>query len=412
MRQRQNMVDDSKKEALRLFFQMNRIPLFLYVRDELVFALPEDRQILSADALDYFRGKAKKQALPEGQPAHFELLPYHIMTVTDLGHGETLVFGPGIPLRNYPEQVRSILRDPPYSSCSEELSAWFLTAPTVQVPDYFNALSLAVYLCCGKFPPTKPHLEEDETNRFNAEVLRSYSRDVVHAQEEEVFHVPQEFEEAITDAISKGDFDMLKTRSLTLESGVVRQMSSSPIQHERYYYVMLVTIFARAAVRGGMDYESASMLSDDYILRMDALSSVLEIELLRNQMVKDFCERVHEIRMPQNLSLTTRICREYISRNIHKRITLSDLAAACGQESHAVSRKFRQDTGVKITTYINRVKMNEAAHLLRYSSHSLSTISSLLGYSSQSYFNCIFREEYHMTPLQYRNAGAGQDTAD
>lgn len=399
-----NAIDDQKCEALRLLFQIKQIPVFIFDGDELVFHLPEDRQILSDDALGHYRREARAQAPAVGQPAHFEALPYHIFTVTDLGGGMTLVFGPGIPIHYYSEEVRSILKEPPYTDCADEMFEWFQIANTVSVPEYFNALSLAVYLCMGALPPVKPYLEEDETDRINPDVLKGYSRDVIQSQEEEIFHIPQEFEEAVTDAIAQGDFDLLKARSLTLQSGNIGRMSATPLMHERYYFVMLITLFSRAAVRGGMDYESAQVLADNYILQMDALTSVKEIGLLRNQMVKDLCERVHEIRMPRHLSITTRICREYISQNIHKSITLDDLAAACRQESHAISRRFREDTGIKLTTYIHRVKMNEAAHLLRYTNYSISYISSLLGYSSQSYFNRIFRKEYQMTPMQYRGS--------
>ena len=399
------MMDNSKREVLRLIFQITQIPLFLFEGETLTFFLPEEGQILSDQALAYFRSEAKTYHLPTGQPAHFELLPYHIMTVTDLGQGQTLVFGPGAPLHHSSEQDRSILREPPYNTCSEEMFEWFRAAPVVSVSTYFNALSVAVYLCTGALPPVKPGLEEDETNRINPDVLQGYSRDVVQSQEEERFHFPQEFEESLIDAIAQGDFDLLKVRSLTPQTGNAGRLSASPLLHERYFFVKLTTLFSKAAVKGGLDYETAQVLSDDYILQMDALSSVMEIELLRNQMIKDFCERVHEIQMPQQLSLTTRICREYISLNIHKKITLEDLSAACRQDPRVVSRKFHQDTGIKITTYIHRVKMNEAAHLLRYTSHSISTISSLLGYSSQSYFNRIFQKEYSVTPLQYRNAG-------
>jgi AraC-like DNA-binding protein len=46
--------------------------------------------------------------------------------------------------------------------------------------------------------------------------------------------------------------------------------------------------------------------------------------------------------------------------------------------------------------------MAEACDLLTYSHTPLSEISAYLGFSSQSYFQNVFKKQFGMTPMQYR----------
>ena len=52
--------------------------------------------------------------------------------------------------------------------------------------------------------------------------------------------------------------------------------------------------------------------------------------------------------------------------------------------------------------YIQQEKIIEGENLLKYSEHEVATISSYLGFSSQSYFNTVFKKYTGMTPAKYR----------
>lgn len=58
---------------------------------------------------------------------------------------------------------------------------------------------------------------------------------------------------------------------------------------------------------------------------------------------------------------------------------------------------------MSVNDYITLRRMKEAASLLRYTDKSLGEISSYLCFSSQSYFQNVFKKHYGITPLQYRN---------
>lgn len=65
-------------------------------------------------------------------------------------------------------------------------------------------------------------------------------------------------------------------------------------------------------------------------------------------------------------------------------------------------REFKKYFGCSIVEYLRRVKISFATDYLKHSSLSISEISSLLGFSSVSHLNHIFKEATGKTPLQFR----------
>ena len=68
-------------------------------------------------------------------------------------------------------------------------------------------------------------------------------------------------------------------------------------------------------------------------------------------------------------------------------------------------RRFKEELGIHIGAFITRCKLEEAKSLLTYSDKSLSEISNYLCFSSQSYFQNVFKKKFGITPLQYRRQG-------
>lgn len=65
-------------------------------------------------------------------------------------------------------------------------------------------------------------------------------------------------------------------------------------------------------------------------------------------------------------------------------------------------RQFKRVSGTTIVNYKARQKLRYAAHLLTSTNIKIIDIANILQYSSLSYFLRRFKEEYHMTPSEYR----------
>ncbi|MDD4156395.1 MAG: AraC family transcriptional regulator [Candidatus Cloacimonetes bacterium] len=57
---------------------------------------------------------------------------------------------------------------------------------------------------------------------------------------------------------------------------------------------------------------------------------------------------------------------------------------------------------MSITEFIIQCKIRDAKRLLRYSEKTLCEISNYLCFSSQSYFQTVFKKDTSLTPSKYR----------
>lgn len=95
-------------------------------------------------------------------------------------------------------------------------------------------------------------------------------------------------------------------------------------------------------------------------------------------------------------------CMEYIYNNIGGKLTLEDVAKHCGYNPAYFSRKFKQMYGVNLNKFILTLRMDIAAEELRTTDKTLVEISEELCFASQSHFQNVFKNTYHMTPRAYR----------
>lgn len=222
-------------------------------------------------------------------------------------------------------------------------------------------------------------------------------------REEAEFHVPTDFETAICSAIEAGDRALLERSLFAPYQGRIGRMSFNELRQQKYSFICMATLASRAAIRGGLNEETAFSLSDLYCQRADLLTEISLLQNLIFTMLTDFCGKVREIRKQPNVSPVTQKCLNYISVHLHETITLDDLSQHCSLCTRSLSLNFRKELGMSIPEYIHREKLREAEYLLRHSDYSLSEITSFLNYPSQSYFTQVFKKHTGQTPQQYRD---------
>lgn len=83
-------------------------------------------------------------------------------------------------------------------------------------------------------------------------------------------------------------------------------------------------------------------------------------------------------------------------------LTLNDLAAKMFLSPAAASRLFRKATGENFTEYRRRTRLDYVKKELETTQKSITKIAVETGFTSSSVFNRVFREEYGVTPSQYR----------
>jgi AraC family transcriptional regulator len=96
---------------------------------------------------------------------------------------------------------------------------------------------------------------------------------------------------------------------------------------------------------------------------------------------------------------------DHLRGNLHRQVKLEELAkVACFSEFH-FHRIFGAVSGETLNNFTNRLRLEKAARLLRYSDKSLTDIALDCGFSSSATFSRAFRSGYDTSPRQFRKSG-------
>lgn len=226
------------------------------------------------------------------------------------------------------------------------------------------------------------------------------------AKEYQVIHGTYQFENMLLSYIREGEAEKLKeflfqsSKNFEFNEGVV---ADTPLRQAKNLLLGLVAIVGKVgAIGGGMDVEEAYRLMDLYNQECEKVSSVDAVKLLQYHMIFDFTERVALCKAPKNVSKEIFSCMQFIQNHTCFYIGIDDVAEYIGKSRAWLTKKFRQECGVSITEFITQSKIRDAKRLLRYSDKSLVEISSYLCFSSQSYFQTVFKRDTGLTPKEYR----------
>lgn len=212
-------------------------------------------------------------------------------------------------------------------------------------------------------------------------------------------------EQAMMKMVEEGNLDYRKNRDRFAASGRVGKMSlgDDPIRQIKNQIIVFTALCTRAAIRGGLSPETAYTLSDMYIQNAEACETIADLAEVGKAMEEDFVHRVHRIRHENGMSPQIQKCCDYIHFHLGDKITVSELARLVGHADNYLIRKFKEETGLSISQYIIKAKMEKAKELLRDSNDTVQDISMQLGFATQSHFGEQFKKHTSMTPVQWRS---------
>ena len=93
---------------------------------------------------------------------------------------------------------------------------------------------------------------------------------------------------------------------------------------------------------------------------------------------------------------------EYLDTNYTHDISVDEIADAIGVSRSFLSRCFKEVHGMTILEYLLGVRMKKALELLDETDLSVNEISAKVGFNNANYFFRKFKEEFGLTPTQYR----------
>ena len=209
-------------------------------------------------------------------------------------------------------------------------------------------------------------------------------------------------ESFVTNIIKKGkpeDLAKLSFYSSNYNPGLI---APSALRQLKNTLIVSITLATRAAIEGGLDYDTAYLLSDLYIQKAEHTNTPDALYALMSQVNYEFAKRVQDCKMPITSNDILQKAILFIQQHTNCHISAAEVADHVGFSRAYFSTYFKKHLGFSISDFILRCKLEESKQLLQYTTKSLPEISNYLCFSSQSHFQTVFKKQYNITPLQYR----------
>ena len=249
---------------------------------------------------------------------------------------------------------------------------------------------------------------EKRGEKARQRIAQSHAKNSSEAKEAGVYHGTYQFENLMLSYIRDGEMEklraFLKQTALHIDEFHIGTLAADPLRQTKNMVIGLTALVGKVAgIGGGMDIEDAYRLIDLYTQEVEQCSSVEAVYLQQFNMVMDFTERVRQAKLPENLSSKVFSAVQFIADHAHESVGIDDVAHHVGMSRSALTRRFKAETGKTVNEHIIETKIRDAKRLLRYSDMSYGEIAATLAFSSQAYFQTVFKRETGLTPGEYRN---------
>lgn len=394
------------QDFLEMYYLDSNIPAYLYQKDTPVFCVPEQT------GLTYPPGKYLEILMEKNTRISYCSTEYGIYYgALRLGDGTDyrLIFGPlgNIPFSDM--DLRKMYADYLVSEEHREAFRDFLgKIPQISLTSFITRMIFVNY--CLRMEKLSIH---DFLPYETSEISDAFSMTEENYKKKEDFYHNRSYEiESLTlNWIRAGNpqgFQELKANEEHFHIGITGPTALRQLKNN---IIITTTLSTRAAIDGGLDYDTAYQLSDKFIQTAEKLRNADSLYELLSKIGYTFAEKVYEAKTPITSNDRIQKAIRFIQQNTNQRITATDVADYVGFSRSYFSAYFKQELGFSVSAFIMRCKLEEGRELLQYTDKSLSTISSYLCFSSQSHFQTAFKKQFGVTPLEYRKNPVGKKKA-
>jgi AraC-like DNA-binding protein len=157
----------------------------------------------------------------------------------------------------------------------------------------------------------------------------------------------------------------------------------------------------RGAVAGSEMYAN---MQDNKKSTFESAPEYMSMQSRQWEWLAELCRVVRSKIVLKSVSLDIRIedACQFIQRNLVEKLTVEALATRLYMSESHFRSLFKANTGLAPAEYIRKSRIGLARNMILAGDGSLTDISALAGFASQSEFCRVFRQEEGMSPLQYK----------
>ena len=387
---------------MKAYYPDSNIPMYLFSDEKCIFCMPEQNE-LTYPPFQYL------QELFSGSDRITHCTTeYGIMFCSlkvDSSENRHLVFGPVTTVPYSDSDLQHLYKDYMVSNDSRsDFNSFLRQIPCLSLSSLLKKCIFLNYclheeiLSLEELTSVGQAVSENNVTSDASLLLE----ETYQKKENEQHNQTYILEEQLLRLVRTGNCEGFKRFAYSESNFHIGVTGSTALRQLKNNIIITTTLCTRAAIEGGLDYDTAYQLSDYFIQSSERLTSADRLTDLLGKVSYTFAEKVAQSKTPVSTDERMQKAIRYIQQNVNQHLTVGDVADYAGFSKSYFSAYFRKTLGFSVSAFILRCKLEEGRELLQYTNKSISTISEFLCFSSQSHFHTAFKKQFGITPSEYR----------
>ncbi|MCI6466610.1 MAG: helix-turn-helix transcriptional regulator [Faecalicatena sp.] len=208
-------------------------------------------------------------------------------------------------------------------------------------------------------------------------------------------------ENRLIQAVSQGLVHKAEMMVTNYSNQGIEDRMADPVRNMKNYTIILNTLLRKGAEAGAVHPLHIDSLSTKFAKKLELINSVESGYALHQEMVRKYCLLVKNHSM-KGYSLLVRKVLTRIDYDLTADLSLKAQADFLNVTASYLSTLFKKETGMTLTEYVNRKRIEHAVFLLNTTKMQIQTIAQYCGIPDVNYFTKTFKKYIQQTPKEYR----------
>ncbi len=209
-------------------------------------------------------------------------------------------------------------------------------------------------------------------------------------------------ENKLMQAVTQGQPNKADSILGSLSISVMEDRTTDPLRNLKNYSIIMNTLLRKAAEAGFVHPLHIDKLSSDFARKIELFNSKESGMKLLREMIHKYCLLVKNHSMKSYSLLVQRVITQ-IDLDLTADLSLKTQAKLQNVNASYLSSLFKKETGMTLTEYVNRKRIDQAIFLLNSSTLQIQIIAQRCGIPDVNYFTKTFKKYIGKTPREYRD---------
>ena len=214
-----------------------------------------------------------------------------------------------------------------------------------------------------------------------------------------------EGERKLMQAVSQGITHKAEQMISNSSELMLEMRVDDPVRNMKNYTIVANVLLRKAVEQGGVHPFYIDGVSSEFARKVEKIKTVQEGVDMMHDMIYKYCSLVKNHSM-KNYSLLVQKVITIIDSDLTADLSLHRQAEMLNVNASYLSTLFKKETGMTLTEYVAKKRVDHAAFLLASTNMQIQNIAQHCGIFDVNYFTKIFKKHKNKTPKEYREDAA------